>query len=245
MRCFVWWCPVLLLLLVGCSNSTVTTIVGPAGGKIDGPGGMNIEIPAGALSSDVVFTITEASQPTDSSFTAMGTTYEIGPAGTTFSQRVTLTLPYDSKLLPSIKSEQDIKIYTSSSGDDGSWSELASNASDGMVTAEILHLSFFVPGVEAEVLDSGTPNGDSAPISDGDVTPPADASSKDGGVAQDAQINPTADATPTSEAGTCGAGLIDCGGFCVDTETDPHNCGFCGIQCPSGEVCVGSVCQQP
>jgi hypothetical protein len=33
-----------------------------------------------------------------------------------------------------------------------------------------------------------------------------------------------------------------CGGLCVDTSTDSNNCGRCGNQCSSGEVCCNGSC---
>lgn len=36
-------------------------------------------------------------------------------------------------------------------------------------------------------------------------------------------------------------GLVDCFGFCVDLQTDPSHCGFCGEVCPSGQ-CGGGFC---
>ena len=40
----------------------------------------------------------------------------------------------------------------------------------------------------------------------------------------------------------CMLPLVDCGGVCVDTTSDPDNCGHCGVVCPS-QICVNSVCQ--
>ncbi|HZY02093.1 MAG TPA: hypothetical protein VFF02_01235, partial [Anaeromyxobacteraceae bacterium] len=47
------------------------------------------------------------------------------------------------------------------------------------------------------------------------------------------------------EAPKCPAGQTSCGGVCVDTATDPNNCRFCGVKCPTGGSCVGSLCQCP
>jgi Stigma-specific protein, Stig1 len=40
----------------------------------------------------------------------------------------------------------------------------------------------------------------------------------------------------------CGSGLAFCNDVCVDTQTDPANCGFCGNVCGAGEVCFAGVC---
>jgi hypothetical protein len=35
---------------------------------------------------------------------------------------------------------------------------------------------------------------------------------------------------------------VDCGGACVDRQTDVHNCGACGTMCPSGAICMSGTC---
>jgi hypothetical protein len=40
----------------------------------------------------------------------------------------------------------------------------------------------------------------------------------------------------------CDPGLAFCNDVCVDTQTDPANCGLCGNACGAGEVCFAGVC---
>ncbi len=42
--------------------------------------------------------------------------------------------------------------------------------------------------------------------------------------------------------GGCDDGRLECDDRCVNVQTDPKNCGFCGNSCPSG-LCSGGVCQ--
>jgi hypothetical protein len=40
----------------------------------------------------------------------------------------------------------------------------------------------------------------------------------------------------------CLAGTTDCGGVCVNTATDPRNCGTCGKRCQINAVCMAGIC---
>jgi hypothetical protein len=42
----------------------------------------------------------------------------------------------------------------------------------------------------------------------------------------------------------CGADQTRCGGQCVNPRNNPQNCGACGTNCPSGNVCVNGACMQ-
>ena len=50
---------------------------------------------------------------------------------------------------------------------------------------------------------------------------------------------------PTGTGGTssCASGQTTCGTACVNTATDPTNCGACGIPCSTGQICQNSQCQ--
>lgn len=69
------------------------------------------------------------------------------------------------------------------------------------------------------------------------------APSSDAGVESATDTAPDAtDAAPdVTDAGPC-PGKTSCGEGCVDTRTDPHNCGACGVQCAADEECSGGSC---
>ena len=63
--------------------------------------------------------------------------------------------------------------------------------------------------------------------------------------AVDAQVK-LLDAAPDAgiDALVC-APLTACSGTCIDTTSDPDNCGQCGMQCTSGKVCAARACSCP
>ncbi len=44
-------------------------------------------------------------------------------------------------------------------------------------------------------------------------------------------------------SGACVCSGTLCGGVCIDTDTDPANCGGCGVTCAAGEFCAAGVCR--
>ena len=53
------------------------------------------------------------------------------------------------------------------------------------------------------------------------------------------------EALEEQEEPACSAGLIPCGGFCIDPSTDRLNCGGCGIACDVTEQCRDGDCTCP
>jgi hypothetical protein len=41
---------------------------------------------------------------------------------------------------------------------------------------------------------------------------------------------------------TCAAGDTRCGVGCVNTATDPNNCGACDSRCQVGQTCTAGAC---
>ena len=78
---------------------------------------------------------------------------------------------------------------------------------------------------------AGRPVGAAPPLS-------ASAGSCPAGSCSQANMQPPADIIVTCS----GAGLVDCGGVCVDLSSDAFNCGYCGYLCPPGGFCQGGFC---
>ena len=56
----------------------------------------------------------------------------------------------------------------------------------------------------------------------------------------------TVDTGPRDAGGGCAAGQTLCAGRCVSTQTDPANCGACGMTCPSATpACSAGRCAAP
>lgn len=47
---------------------------------------------------------------------------------------------------------------------------------------------------------------------------------------------------PPNCCGDCPGGLVDCGGQCVDINSDENNCGSCNTPCPAGYICQSGSC---
>ena len=69
-----------------------STTIGPAGGKLETPDGVVVDVPAGALEQPVTITVEEDDSP-PSSFRIDGRTYRFLPYGLHFAKDVVVTFP--------------------------------------------------------------------------------------------------------------------------------------------------------
>jgi uncharacterized delta-60 repeat protein len=117
-----------------------TGLIGAAGGTVTGPNGAKVEIPAGALATDVTIQIEQTTAgapalPTD--LAAQGPMFAFTPHGTTFALPVTMTMPFDPALVPAGTTPQFYKTNAQNE-----WEQVA-NATFGTnsVIAEITSFS--------------------------------------------------------------------------------------------------------
>lgn len=87
--------------------------VGPAGAKVTLAGGnVGLDVPAGAVSSDVLFTAVPATNlPVGGPATVPGTAWDFGPNGIAFAKPVTLTIKYDPTRIPPGLQESELRIH--------------------------------------------------------------------------------------------------------------------------------------
>ncbi len=120
--------------------------IGPAGGTVQGPGGAQIVVPAGALSDYVEISVATASA-TNPSFPppgidAAGLLYEVLPHGTAFALPVTLRLPYEPAR---VSAGATLHLYRAQPG--GTFSEIASATIAGdLLEASVSSFSYYGPG---------------------------------------------------------------------------------------------------
>jgi|GEM_PF-3370520 len=148
-----------LTLLAGCSSDDDSP-TGPAGGSttqaidpaIGGEvayGDATVDIPAGALSEATDITVGTASNApayTAPANTAkIGSTYEFGPAGTTFSQPVTVTFDYDPAALGSYNpATLKIMTYDNAGQTPVALSNISVNTASHTVSGQVTHFSYFI-----------------------------------------------------------------------------------------------------
>src|SRR4051812_8227416 len=158
---------VLCLLVLGCSSSAqinITKSVGAEGGTVSGSDGTSVVIPMGALSMSSNITISPVDAAAPSGTVLVGPAYDFGPDGTTFTQPVTITLPFDSAKIPAGRTSADILIYTAARGATN-YQVLQTSVSGNTVQTSATHFTVYLPAV----VSGGGPPMDLGPA--GNCTP--------------------------------------------------------------------------
>jgi hypothetical protein len=95
----------------------VMQTIGMSGGTVTASDGTKVELPAGALTSDVTIGIAAATNaPAVPNNKAVGLAYTFTPEGTSFAKPITVTLAFDPAKLPSGKTSANVVIYKAPAG---------------------------------------------------------------------------------------------------------------------------------
>jgi ZU5 domain len=144
------------------AGGTGGTSIGPAGGTVTHPSGAKLVVPAGALAAATVITITEgpvsAARP-ENWRKWITKSYLFEPTGTTFTKPVTVTLPYDSALLPS--NVQAYRVMTSTPAAPTVYTSLGAVTVDATAKTLTASMSSF-SGKDGEV-ECGPPDSEPMP----------------------------------------------------------------------------------
>jgi hypothetical protein len=255
----------ILLFLAGCgggssqlvpTGKTSSATIGTTGGNLASTdGALQVVIPAGALPSNVMVSVTPTTPPGSGS---IGTVYEIGPTGTQFTTPITLTLQYDaSKLGGTDPSMLRVATYAS-----GGWQMLPGAKIDTQaktVSGTTTHLSPYTlvsaatgavcatirggANCSGSTGSDGTPNGGSVSCTASTCASAANACAGYPG----AKLSGCTDSADGFTATCCfdpGASICfsaGAGGACLDAAGGPAGTGTGGSQtftCPPPPTCA-------
>ncbi|OGW44344.1 MAG: hypothetical protein A2132_03750 [Nitrospirae bacterium RBG_16_43_11] len=153
----------------GTTSNNESKSISPNGGVVTSSDGKaKIIVPSGALNQSSDITVAAISnQPSGN----IGTAYEFGPDGTTFSQPVTIFISYAETSLPFGVSESDIKLGRVTNNQ---WQAITDSAVDtvaNVVSGTTTHLSTYgVMAVSISDTAPSLPSGVTATAGDGQVT---------------------------------------------------------------------------
>jgi hypothetical protein len=130
---------------VTASATLTVTSAGVSSGTINGPGGAQLVVPAGALATavDLQIALATAGAPAlpATGFDAAGAVYAITPHGTAFSVPATVRIPFGVALVPAGRTAQ---LWKAEPG--GSFAPIATTVNGNFLEAAVSNLSYFVPG---------------------------------------------------------------------------------------------------
>jgi uncharacterized delta-60 repeat protein len=131
--------------------------IGPAGGTVSS-GGAQVVVPAGALTQATPIAIEQTdvgAPPLPSGVLRFGPMFAFTPHGTTFAAPATVTLPYDSSLVPA---GTEVQLYKTDSSQ-STWQAVPLTSSGAnSVTAEVTGFSYMVAGGTPPALSRDEPD---------------------------------------------------------------------------------------
>lgn len=170
-RILLWLGFVLLVVGYGCSDpegldgslpppSPPTTVdpapvdlaVGPEGGTVHHPSGVELVIPEGALAVRTKIVLTPVAAPSAAQLGAVpvGFGVDASPAGLTFLKPVVLRLPFDPTRIPAGRARDSVQVRMAPQATND-FSVIGSrvDATANVVVASTVHFTTFVPSSEA------------------------------------------------------------------------------------------------
>ena len=135
-------------------NAPPLGTIGAAGGTVQGPGGTQVVIPAGALSQDVLIVIAQSSASAPAlppGVTAAGPMYAFTPHGTTFASPATVTVPFD----PALVSPGASPVLYKTTAGQASWEAVAgATVSGNTMSAPVNSFSFIIVTMPPPALEA-------------------------------------------------------------------------------------------
>lgn len=169
-------CLLLPLLLSGCLGggddpvtepAQASAAIGPAGGTLLGPDGVELMVPAGALAQTTTLTITKTADGAPAlggQLLAGGAVYEFTPHGLNFAVPVTIGFPLASSSASATSTAVSTSVFMVSPGDTG-WSEQDTQVINGKATVARNRLSWGMPGMFCMIYTDPSRNSPSGCVS--------------------------------------------------------------------------------
>lgn len=126
---------------IGVLPATAATTIGVAGGILDGPDGVRVEVPPGALATDTLIRITRSgagAPPLPAELPAGAPVYELTPHGLAFGAPVTISLPAPAGIDP--------PAWMASPGE--AWQPVFTALAAGRLAWQVRHFSWFTVPVD-------------------------------------------------------------------------------------------------